>query len=222
MSWVDQIHTHLYGIADRQTECPHTVPAHVTGNGARHFDRRVFEPHVVGDEYVSRTDADRSRSRMRMLRSEVGRESGPGIATNVRELALVGIGRSVHENRHIEFGTHPLGEIVTCAAGVMDRGTSEWNERNDVHYPESGMHAVVNVETQCLETSSGEIADGCLAHKSEDTAMVMAIGMTIEPIFPADLVEVHQPFEITSFAHVDDAFEHDPTLPVPVPRPVVA
>jgi len=26
MSWVDEIHTHLYGIADRQTECPHTVP----------------------------------------------------------------------------------------------------------------------------------------------------------------------------------------------------
>lgn len=76
------------------------------------------------------------------------------------------------------------------------------------------MDATVIVETQGVDTTCREFTSGGLADESEHTAMMIAVGMAIEQIASAHLIEVGQTPGVASFAHVDHAFEHGPTLPV--------
>lgn len=153
---------------------------------------------------------------MRTMRSEVGRESSPRVATYVGQLAFVAPSRSVHEDGYVEFIARPMGEIVTSGASIVYRAIGQWNERHDVHHTETRMHPSVITDVESVDASHCEISNGGLAHECENTAMVMTVGMSVEQISPADLVEDGQTFGIASFAHVDHALEHDPTLPVVV------
>lgn len=153
---------------------------------------------------------------MRTTWSEVGCQSSPRVTTDVGQLTFVAPSRSVHEDGYVEVAARPVSEIVTGGSSIAHRAIGPWNERHDVHHTETRMHPSVITDVESVDASHCEISNGGLAHECENTAMVMTVGMSVEQISPADLVEEGQTSGVASFAHVDHALEHDPTLPVAV------
>lgn len=112
----------------------------------------------------------------------------------------------------MQLACRPHGELVTRAARVVHGRTGQRHEGNDIDHTKTRMFTSVLMNRQQVDRGARESPWSFGADEGVDASVVVRIGMAIEKIGCAHVVEVMQNAGIAALAHVDDALEHEATL----------
>ena len=114
----------------------------------------------------------------------------------------------VQESRYGEFVNYPICKAVSCCDCVVPRRPSQWYERHHIDDSQSRVHTSVRCDVEQFETSPRQIARRLLANESEDTAIVVFIGVDVEEVIGDCCGEFAEHMWVGTFADIDDALEH--------------
>lgn len=139
------------------------------------------------------------------------------MTSNLGECAFArqgSMGWTVEKTWHPEFAGGPFCERRTGGERVVDRGSAQWHERDDIDHTEPWVDTIrVATEVEKVDGPLCQVANRRLTDEREDRAVVVMIRVDVQQVSPTGSGQIFDKAWISPLADVGDALEHEFTLP---------